>query len=151
MIKYISGNLFDSNCQTLVNTVNCVGVMGKGIALQFKNKFPDMFLLYRKLCNEEKFFPGCLWLWKPSEISMFTQNQQVLCFATKNHWRYNSQIEWIEHGLRTFVTTYKQKGITSVAFPKLGCSNGHLNWNTQVKPLMEKYLSRCDIPIEIYI
>jgi O-acetyl-ADP-ribose deacetylase (regulator of RNase III) len=144
MIIYKQGNLFDSNSQTIVNTVNCVGIMGKGIALTFKNKYPNMFKTYKDICDKKLLTPGKLFLYKK-------ETPWILNFPTKDHWRNPSKIEYIEEGLIKFVNTYKEKGITSIAFPLLGCANGGLNWDSQVKPIMEQYLSGLDITIEIWI
>lgn len=142
MITYIVGDLFRSPTQVLVNTVNTVGVMGKGIAKQFKDIYPEMFTQYQQFCKQEMFSTGQLWLYK-------TNNKWILNFPTKEHWRSKSKIEYIEVGLKKFVSTYDSKGIVSISFPMLGCGNGELNWETQVQPLMEKYLK--PLPIEVYI
>lgn len=148
MIVLKKGNIFDSECQTIVNTVNCYGVMGKGIALQFKQRYPDMFNEYKLACkNFELSNGGDIWIW--DYVDMFKQ-RKILCFATKVMWQYKSKIEWIERGLANFINNYKHWGITSIAWPKLGCTNGGLNWETQVKPLMIKYLDDIDIINEIY-
>ena len=152
MIEYKTGNLFKSDCQTLVNTVNCKGIMGKGIALDFKKRYPEMFNEYKLACTPGQYrcleFGGDLWLY--SYIDLY-KPKKILCFATKEHWMYPSKLEWIERGLQKFVEDYKYWGITSIAFPKLGCNNGKLNWEKDVKPLMEKYLNDLPIKIEIYI
>ena len=156
MIEFRTGNLFDSKCKTLVNTVNCVGVMGKGIALQFKNKYPYMFTAYKNACyNGELKNGGDLWLFSIKNFipfdSLITNLPKILCFATKEHWRNPSKLEWIDRGLQNFVQNYKQWGITTIAFPKLGCNNGGLNWENEVKPLMIKYLNNLEnLYIEIY-
>lgn len=142
MIKYVSGSILDQDVQVLVNSVNCVGVMGKGIALGFKNKYPSMFKKYKEICNRKLLEPGKLLLLKETD-------KWILNFPTKDHWKNNSKLEYIENGLKKFTQTYKDKNITSIAFPKLGCTNGGLNWEEQVKPLMEKYLN--DLDIEIYV
>lgn len=148
MIIFRTGNLFNSDCQTLVNTVNCKGVMGKGIALQFKQKFPEMFENYRLACKRGDLnIGGDLWCW--DYVDMF-KHRKILCFATKEDWWYPSKIEWIERGLKTFTYAYQSLGITSIAWPKLGCANGKLNWENQVKPLMYKYLNDIKINCEIY-
>lgn len=144
MISYVNNNLFETPAHVLVNTVNTVGVMGKGIAKEFKNIYPDMFKEYQKLCEEKKITIGKLWLYK-------TSNKWILNFPTKTTWRKPSKIEYIEAGLKTFVRAYAKLGITSVAFPPLGCGNGELNWKLQVRPLMEKYLKPLLIDIFIYI
>lgn len=142
MILYVEGNLFNSPAQTLVNTVNTVGVMGKGVALQFKRLFPDMYTQYRALCERGKFKIGMLWLYR-------SPNKLILNFPTKIHWRNPSKVEYIEAGLQKFVETYSDMGIHSVAFPPLGCGNGQLDFATQVQPLMHRYLH--NLPIDIFI
>ena len=143
-IKFIKGNIFNSKAQTIVNTVNCVGVMGKGIALVFKLRYPKMFDLYKDYCKSKLIGIGKLWIYKGEENAPW-----VLNFPTKFHWKYPSKIEYLEKGLEKFCSTYKDQGITSIAFPLLGSHNGGLNPEI-VKELMFKYLSKCDIPIEIY-
>lgn len=152
MIIWKEGDLFNSTCQTLVNTVNCVGVMGKGIALEFKKRFPSMFNAYKKICNEHLLIPGDIWMCRLNEPSLFGGMKQVMCFATKGDWRNPSRIEYIKRGLVLFVKNYKQYNISSIAFPKLGCNNGGLDWEKQVKPLMIQYLEPLsnDIKIEIW-
>ncbi|MBY6003287.1 macro domain-containing protein [Salipiger bermudensis] len=142
MLTYKRTSLFDANTQTLVNTVNCVGVMGKGIAKAFKQREPSMFKAYKDVCEKKLLEPGKLWLWRGSE-------QWILNFPTKKHWRSPSRFEWIEAGLEKFVETYEDQGVTDIAFPKLGCGNGNLEWR-DVKPLMESYLSELPIPVFIH-
>ncbi|HLD94727.1 MAG TPA: macro domain-containing protein, partial [Anaerolineales bacterium] len=142
MITYLDISLFDSPAQTLVNTVNTVGVMGKGIALAFKQLYPEMYQEYRKLCEERKFTVGMLYIYR-------TPNKIVVNFPTKQHWRTPSRLDYIEAGLKKFVDRYQDYGISSVSFPQLGCGNGELDWQKQVQPLMEKYLK--DLPIPVYI
>ena len=144
MITYIIGNLFESPAHVLVNTVNTVGVMGKGIAKDFKAIYPEMFREYQRLCEEKKLTVGTLWLYK-------TPNKWILNFPTKTTWRLPSKLEYIESGLKAFVKGYAKHGITSIAFPPLGCGNGELNWESQVRPLMEKYLNKLPIDIFIYL
>lgn len=141
MITYLKGDLFNSPAQVIVNTVNTVGVMGKGIAFTFKQKYPDMFKQYQHLCDDKLLEPGKLYLWRKSE-------KWILLFPTKVHWRNPSKLEYIELGLKKFVDNWKRLGINSIAFPRLGCGNGNLNWD-DVRPLMEKYLK--NLPIDIYI
>ena len=148
MIIFKTGNLFDSECQTLVNTVNRNGVMGKGIALQFKKKYPELFDEYRLACKRKQIYiGGDLFIWDFVDLY---KPRKVLCFATKEDWWNPSKLIWIERGLEMFSQAYKGFGITSIAFPKLGCNNGGLDWETQVKPLMFKYLQPLDIICEIY-
>ncbi|MBQ9313155.1 MAG: macro domain-containing protein [Bacteroidales bacterium] len=145
-IKIIKGNIFNTKVQTIVNTINCVGVMGRGIALVFKLRYPKMFDLYKEHCNSGLISIGKLWIYKNDS----EQNPSwVLNFPTKDDWKNPSKIEYVEQGLQKFVSTYKEKGITSIAFPMLGTANGGLN-EKDVLELMKKYLTQCDIPIEIY-
>jgi len=142
MILYVKGNLLQSPAQVLVNTVNTVGVMGRGIALEFKHLFPEMYRQYRGLCERGQFEIGMLWLYK-------SPNKWVLNFPTKEHWRNPSRVEYVEAGLQKFVDSYADLGIHSIAFPALGCGNGLLDFETQVKPLLEEYLRQ--LPIEVFI
>ncbi len=143
MLTYLKGNLLTSPAQVLVNTVNTVGVMGKGIALEFKNRYPEMFKLYQRECDNKNIDVGNLLLWKDEE-------KWILLFPTKKHWRSPSKTDYIEKGLDKFVKSYEALGIESVAFPRLGCGNGGLDWN-DVKPIMEYYLKQLPIHIYIYI
>ena len=143
-INIIKGNLFNTKAQTIVNTVNCVGVMGKGIALVFKLRYPNMFEIYQNICLQNLMSIGKLWLYKGEPDKPW-----VLNFPTKTHWKLPSEYSYIEAGLEKFVATYKEKGITSIAFPLLGANNGGLVAE-RVLEIMQRYLSICDIPIEIY-
>jgi len=144
MITYVKGDLFESPAHVLVNTVNTVGVMGKGIAKKFKKIYPEMFKQYQQLYEENKLTIGKLWIYR-------TSNKWILNFPTKTTWRKPSELEYIEKGLQTFVNNYSEYGITSIAFPPLGCGNGELDWEKQVKPVMEKYLKKLGIDIFIYL
>ena len=141
MLQFIHSSILDSQAQTVVNTVNTVGVMGKGLAHAFREKYPQMFAAYKSLCDKKQFEVGQLWLWRGS-------SQWVLNFPTKKHWRNPSKIEYIEKGLEKFVANYEARGIREISFPRLGCGNGGLQWEL-VKPVMEKYLR--NLPIQIYI
>ena len=142
MLIYRRTSILESPAQTLVNTVNCVGVMGKGLAQEFKEREPDMFKAYKNICDQKKLSPGKLWLWRG-------KGSWILNFPTKVHWRNSSKIEWIEQGLEKFVAAYEAQGITDVSFPRLGCGNGNLDWE-DVRPVMEHYLSKVDIPVYIH-
>lgn len=142
MITYVVGDLFHSPAKVLVNTVNIVGVMGKGIAKDFKTIFPEMFHEYQRLCERKRIAIGKLFLWRGP-------HKWVLNFPTKKHWRYPSKPEYIEAGLKAFAAGYARHAITSIAFPQLGCGHGELDWETQVQPLVEKHLGK--LPIEIFI
>lgn len=143
MVNIFSGDLLESKAQTLVNTVNCVGIMGKGIALQFKERFPEMFKDYmdRCKCNEVKL--GKPYLFK----KLFPP--WILNFPTKDHWRSVSKLEDIIHGLSYLIRHHKEWGITSLAVPPLGCGYGQLEWKI-VGPTLYRYLSQLDIPVELY-
>ena len=143
-IKFIKGNIFNTKCQTIVNTVNCVGVMGKGIAFVHRLRYPKMYIEYQEYCKKKLIKPGSLWLYNKQINAPW-----ILSFPTKFHWKFPSKIEWIEQGLQKFVETYEKKGITSIAFPLLGTHNGGLDTN-EVRKLMEQYLSKCQIDVEIY-
>lgn len=142
MLIYKRTSLLEANTQTLVNTVNCVGVMGKGIAKEFKKRDPKMFAAYKNICDQKLLEPGKLWLWRGS-------SNWVLNFPTKKHWRSPSKLEWVEAGLKKFVSTYENQGISEISFPKLGCGNGNLEWD-DVRPMMEHYLSDLSIPVFIH-
>jgi O-acetyl-ADP-ribose deacetylase (regulator of RNase III) len=142
MLIYRRTSLFESPAQTLVNTVNCVGVMGKGLAHEFKLREPAMFKAYKRICDEKALEPGKLWLWRG-------QSSWVLNFPTKVHWKNASKIEWVEWGLQKFVSAYAAQGISEISFPRLGCGNGQLEWD-DVRPLMEHYLSQVSIPVYIH-
>ena len=142
MITYVVGDLFTSPAKVLVNTVNTVGVMGKGIAYDFKRIYPEMFKEYQYFCEQGMFNTGQLWLYK-------TPHKWILNFPTKKHWRNKSEIEYLEKGLRKFADTYDKKGIESISFPMLGCGYGGLDWEREVQPLMEEYLQ--PLPINVYI
>lgn len=143
MIRVIKGDLFSSEAQTLVNTINCVGVMGKGIALEFKLRYPEMFKRYQELCKQQLIKTGNLWLYKSPE-------KWILNFPTKDDWRNKTKIEYLTTGLQKFLDTYKEKGITSIAFPLLGANNGGLDPKLSLD-VMENYLKQCDIDVDIYI
>lgn len=142
MIHYVKGDIFESPAITLVNPVNCVGVMGKGLALEFKKRFPEMYRQYLKLCVQGKVKVGQLNLVQDG----FTK---ILLFPTKDHWKNPSSLAHVEAGLDAFCQSYRELGIDSVAFPKLGCGCGGLKWE-DVKALMEKYLEPLPIDVLVY-
>jgi O-acetyl-ADP-ribose deacetylase (regulator of RNase III) len=143
-IELVRGNIFNTKAQVVVNTVNCVGVMGKGIALVYKLRYPKMFDLYKEHCKSKLIGIGKLWLYKGEPDAPW-----VLNFPTKFHWKYPSKLEYIEKGLQKFLDTYNVQGIQSIAFPLLGAHNGGLD-RDEVYQLMTSYLSKCEIPIEIF-
>lgn len=143
MIKVLVGNLFESPCQTLVNTVNTVGIMGKGLALEFKKRFPEMFEDYAKRCAEGKIRLGEPYLYKRLTPPW------ILNFPTKGHWRSVSKLSDIIRGLQYLEHHYKKWGITSIALPPLGCGHGQLEWKI-VGPTLYRYMKRLDISVELY-
>ena len=143
MATVLIGDLFKSRAQTLVNTVNCVGVMGKGVALQFKERFPEMFADYQARCKR-----GDVKLGKPYLFKRLI-TPWVLNFPTKDHWRSVSQLTDIVRGLEHLAENYRVWGITSLAVPPLGCGYGGLEWRI-VGPTIYRYMTRLDIPVELY-
>lgn len=137
------GDLFRSDAQTWVNTVNTVGIMGKGVALEFKKRFPDMFEDYAERCRRKEVRLGQPYLYRrPSP-------PWVLNFPTKDHWRSVSKVSDIVAGLDHLERHYREWGITSLAVPPLGCGNGGLDWRV-VGPLLHRHFSRFDVPVELY-
>lgn len=136
------GDLFKSNAQTLVNTVNCVGVMGKGIAAAFKRRYPEMYEDYQRRCERGQVKLGQPYLWRG-------EHQWILNFPTKDHWRSVSRLAEIEAGLHYLVDHYQEWGIQSLAVPPLGCGNGGLDW-TVVGPTLHRYLDKIDVPVVLY-
>lgn len=143
MFKALIGDLFASEAQTLVNTVNCVGVMGKGVALEFKKRFPHMAKDYADLCIDKRVRLGEPYLYTD------TTGLKIINFPTKGHWRSPSRITDIEQGLDFLATHLIAWGVTSIAMPPLGCGNGGLNWQ-EVGPLIYAKLHKLPITIEVY-
>src|SRR5947209_10500808 len=143
MIRTLTGDIFESTAQTLVNTVNCVGVMGKGLALEFKKRFPEMYEDYAARCAAGQVRLGKPYLFK-SVLPPW-----ILNFPTKDHWRSVPRLSDIIAGLEYLEQHYKDWEITSLAVPALGCSNGQLEWRV-VGPTLYRHLSRLDIPVELY-
>lgn len=138
MIRFKQGNLLDEKTEALVNTVNCVGVMGKGIALQFKKSYPENFKAYKKVCDAGKLHPGEMFVYDNGTV---LNPRYIINFPTKRHWRGNSRLEDIESGLQALVREIQERQIRSIAIPPLGCGNGGLDWN-EVKPLIVEACER---------
>jgi len=147
MINFIEGNLLESDAEALVNPVNTVGVMGKGLALQFKDQFPENYKIYLKACKEKKLTVGHLLIHK--EESSTGDKKIIINFPTKTTWRAPSEYAYIEEGLKKLAGAIKDQGIKSVAIPALGAGNGGLEW-AKVKGLFIQYLSNIDAAIFIY-
>ena len=142
-IRVLQGNLLESKAQTLVNTVNCVGVMGKGIALQFKKQFPAMFKDYVQRCESGSVRLGEPYLWNP------TFPPWILNFPTKDHWRSVARLSDITAGVDHIAKNYQEWGIESLAVPPLGCGEGQLEWSI-VGPTLYRELGQLDVAVELY-
>jgi O-acetyl-ADP-ribose deacetylase (regulator of RNase III) len=143
MITYLKGDIFSSRLQTLTCPVNCMGVMGKGLALEFKKTFPDLAESYAQACRMEYLRIGRPWIWKVNDV------RQVLCFPTKHHWKKPSTYEYISGGLLGLLQLHLQGEIQSLALPPLGCGLGGLEWD-KVKPMIDKDLGDLPMKIEVY-
>ena len=142
-IKALIGDMFASKMQTIVNTVNCVGIMGKGIAQIFKKEYPEMFEDYAERCERREVKLGEPYHYKD------LAGASIVNFPTKGHWRAATRLDDVEAGLDYFVKHFREWGIKSVAFPPLGCGNGGLEWS-MVGPLMYSKLNGLGIPVELY-
>lgn len=147
MIEFKIGNIFESNAEALVNTVNCVGVMGRGIALQFKNKYPANFKAYQQACKQELVKPGKMFVFETEQLVL---PKWIINFPTKRHWRGKSRIEDIESGLIDLANFIREKNIYSIAIPPLGAGLGGLDWS-EVRLRIEKALSNIEnVSIFVY-
>lgn len=133
MIEFKSGDILREDAEALINTVNCVGIMGQGIALQFKNAYPDNFKAYVAACNNDEVQPGRMFV---HDTGQLTNPRFIINFPTKRHWRGKSRIEDIETGLKALVATIREYNIQSIAIPPLGSGLGGLDWS-EVKPRIE--------------
>jgi len=133
MIEHASGNLLDADVEALINTVNCVGVMGKGIALQFKQAFPENFAAYDRACRHGEVQFGRMFI---HETGRLANPRYIINFPTKGHWKERSRIENVQAGLRDLLEQVRRLNIKSIAVPPLGCGNGGLDW-ADVAPLIE--------------
>ncbi len=147
MIEYKTGDILQDDAEALVNTVNCVGVMGRGIALQFKHKFPENFIAYAEACRREQVKPGKMFI---HETDRLTPPRYIINFPTKRHWRQKSSLADIEAGLDHLVTVIRHHGIRSLAIPPLGSGLGGLNWS-DVRDRIESTLSViADVRVTVY-
>lgn len=146
MITYRTGNILNANTEAIVNTVNTVGVMGKGIALQFKREFPDNFKAYKAAVEQGEVQTGKVFI---HSHSLIENPRYIINFPTKQHWRNASKISWIDEGLQDLRKRIPELGIKSIAIPPLGCGQGGLNWSL-VKPLIISSLKDLDIEIVLY-
>lgn len=143
MVELVVGDIFASKVQTLVNAVNCVGVMGKGLALEFKKRFPDMYDDYVRRCKAKQVRLGRPYLFKR------VSTPWVLNFPTKDHWRSVSRVQDIVEGLCYLQQHCREWGVSSLAVPALGCGLGQLEWGV-VGPVLHERLATLDIPVELY-
>jgi O-acetyl-ADP-ribose deacetylase (regulator of RNase III) len=147
MIHKTEGNLLNANAEALVNTVNTVGVMGKGIALQFKQAYPDNYSAYEAACKRGEVQIGRMFVF---DRNTFDNPRIIINFPTKKHWRGKSKIKDIESGLRALIEVVKSKSIHSIAVPPLGCGNGGLDWN-QVRPRIEQAFSELpEVSVQLF-
>jgi O-acetyl-ADP-ribose deacetylase (regulator of RNase III) len=145
-MKFISGNIFESDAEALVNSVNTVGVMGKGIALQFKERFPANYKLYVTACKNEEVKIGKMFI---TPTNSLMNPKWIINFPTKKHWMHNSSYEFIEAGLDDLVTQIEKLNIQSIAIPPLGAGQGGLNWE-KVKELIQLKLGHLNIEITVF-
>lgn len=141
--KALIGDMFSSNAQALVNTVNCVGVMGKGVALKFKERYPEMFEDYARRCQRKAVKLGEPYVYEDRS------GLKIINFPTKDHWRSSSRLSDIGHGLDYLRENFERWGVTSIAMPPLGCGNGGLDWS-EVGPLIYQKLHALPIDVEVF-
>lgn len=147
MIKYMTGDLLEDDAQVLVNTVNCVGVMGRGIALQFKKKFPENFKAYEQACKANLVVPGRMFVFA---ITDMFEPRYIVNFPTKRHWRENSRIEDIESGLDDLVRFVTNNKIKSIAIPPIGSGLGRLNWSVVKNKIEQAFIDLTNVEVRIY-
>lgn len=147
MVRYVQGDVLKAETDALVNTVNCVGVMGRGIALQFKKAFPDNFKAYAAACKRKEVRPGRMFVYETGQLA---GPRYIINFPTKVHWRGKSRLDYIESGLEALVAEISRRGIRSIAIPPLGSGLGGLAW-TEVRPLIDRALAEVpEVDAEVY-
>jgi O-acetyl-ADP-ribose deacetylase (regulator of RNase III) len=147
MIKFTAGNILTADVEALVNTVNCVGIMGRGIALQFKNAFPKNFASYKAACNRKEVHPGKMLVF---DTGSMTNPRYIINFPTKRHWRGKSRIEDIESGLKDLVHVIESRHIRSIAIPPLGSGLGGLYWPDVRSRIIEALQNESGVEIVVY-
>ena len=147
MIELTQGDILRADAEALVNTVNCVGVMGRGLALQFKKVFPDNFNGYREACERKELQPGKMFIY---EINRLYNPRYVINFPTKRHWKGKSRIEDIEAGLQALVIEVRKRDIHSIAIPPLGCGLGGLRWTDVRTRIEEAFQDMTDVRVFLY-
>jgi O-acetyl-ADP-ribose deacetylase (regulator of RNase III)/uncharacterized protein YwgA len=141
--------MFHEPAEAIVNTVNCVGVMGKGVALEFKNRWPENFRAYKSLCDAGSLRPGRMFVFRTPQLFESNEPRYLINFPTKDHWRGKSQLQYIADGLDDLIAQVRANHIRSIAMPPLGCGNGGLDW-ADVKPIIERKLSDLDADITVF-
>lgn len=147
MIYTVEGNLLEANVEALVNTVNCVGIMGKGIALQFKQAFPENFKAYVKACKNEEVRLGQMFVFQTG--SLFNP-KYIINFPTKKHWKSKSQLKDVEQGLDDLIEVVNTYEIRSIAVPPLGSGLGGLNWPDVKKLIVAAFEKTPDVAVHLY-
>ena len=147
MIRHIKGNLLQAEVEALVNAVNCIGVMGKGIALEFKKRFPANYAAYREACKRGEITLGKMFVFQTGASD---RPKFIINFPTKGHWRSKSQMKDIESGLKALVEVVKNNSLRSVAMPALGCGHGGLDW-TDVSERIEKAFRELPSDLEVQL
>lgn len=148
MIHTVQGDIFNAKTEAIVNPVNCVGVMGKGLALAFKQRYPDNYAAYRKACQTHELQIGRIFTYRLKGDGE-GKLHYIINFPTKNHWRDASKVSYIEQGLDALARTIEEIPIHSIAIPPLGCGLGGLSWDI-VRPLVIKRLESLDCVIYLY-
>jgi O-acetyl-ADP-ribose deacetylase (regulator of RNase III) len=146
MIELKQGDILRANAEALVNTVNCVGVMGRGLALQFKKAFPNNFKSYKAVCDRKKLQPGKMFIY---DLNRLYNPRYVVNFPTKRHWKDKSRMEDIQAGLQALVEDVRKRSIHSIAIPPLGCGLGGLCW-TDVRARIEEAFHLTDVQVFLY-
>ena len=147
MITYTTGNILTADVEALVNPVNCVGIMGAGLALQFKQSFPGNFNAYAIACKNKEVYLGSVFVFETKQMANL---HYIINFPTKNHWRDKSKIEDIEARLITLVAVIRQYNISSIAIPPLGCGLGGLSWAQVKRRIITAMVPLADTQVIIY-
>lgn len=143
MVTFVKGDILKSPAQVVTNPINCAGVMGKGLAAQFKKNYSEMFNDYKRRCASGDVRIGRPYIWE-------NDSTQILLFPTKNSWREKSRLEDVEAGLKFLAANYVDLGITSLALPALGCGNGGLSWNDVRELIIKSLGSIPDLEVFVY-
>ena len=147
MLRFSSGDLLTAQAEALVNAVNCVGVMGKGIALEFKRAYPEMFLEYQRAASAGQIVPGRMHVFRTHTPTL---PWFIINFPTKRHWRSKSQMKDIESGLKALIEVIRNESIRSVAVPPLGCGHGGLDWN-EVRECIKQAFGELPEDVEVQL